>query len=151
MTYTTNDTGTNTLSGFTRGAGGTTDAEHPDGTLTRDATNFVGWGSASTSSNIVIEPGQWRLINYGENLIALIHNKKIFEWTPSIPNLEVRAVAITGTEVPTASRDLVLSTPDRHLVCIGTETTLQTESTQDDMFVRWSNQNSTTEWTTYCN
>jgi len=33
------------------------------------------------------------------------------------------------------------------LVCIGTETTLQTSSTQDDMFVRWSNQNSTTEWT----
>ena len=147
ITYTTNDTGTNTLSGFTRGTGGTSDVEHADGTLTRDATDFVGWGSASTSSNIVIEPGQWRLINYGENLIALIHNKKIFEWVPSIPNLEVRAGAVTGTEVPTASRDLVLSTPDRHLVCVGTETTLQTASTQDDMFVRWSNQNSTTEWT----
>ena len=86
---------------------------------------YVGWGSASASSNIIIEPAQWRLLNYGENLLALIHNKTIFQWEPSIPNLNVRAVLVTGTEVPTASRDMVLSTPDRHLICVGTETTLQ--------------------------
>jgi len=137
----------NTLNGIVRGTNGTSKAAHSSGTLTYDATDFVGWGSASTSSNIVIEPGQWRLINYGENLLALIHNKKIFQWVPSVPNLEVRAVVVTGTEVPTASRDMVLSTPDRHLICVGTETTLQTASTQDDMFVRWSNQESTTVWT----
>jgi len=147
ITYTTNNTGTNTLSGFTRGAGGTSDVEHPNGTITRDATDFVGWGSASTSSNIVIEPGQWRLLNYGEDLLALVHNKKIFKWEPSVPNLTVRAVAITGTEVPTASRDMVVSVPDRHLICVGTETTLQTAASQDDMFVRWSNQESQTVWT----
>ena len=146
-TYTTNNTGTNTLSGFTRGAGGTSDVEHPNGTITRDATDFVGWGSASTSSNIVIEPGQWRLLNYGEDLLALVHNKKIFKWEPSVPNLTVRAVAITGTEVPTSSRDMVVSVPDRHLICVGTETTLQTAASQDDMFVRWSNQESQTVWT----
>ena len=137
----------NTLNGIVRGTNGTSKAAHSDGTQTYDATTFVGWGSASTSSNIVIEPGQWRLINYGENLMALIHNKKIFQWVPSIPNLEVRAVAVTGTQVPTASRDMVLSTPDRHLICVGTENTLQTASSQDDMFVRWSNQESTTVWT----
>ena len=135
------------LTGISRGTNGTSTAAHSNGATVYDATNWVGWGSASTSSNIVIEPGQWRLINYGENLIALIHNKRIFQWEPSIPNLQVRAVAVTGTEVPTASRDLVLSTPDRHLVCIGTETTLQSSTTQDDMFVRWSDQNSTTTWT----
>ena len=135
------------LTGISRGTNGTATAAHSNGATVYDATDWVGWGSASTSSNIVIEPGQWRLINYGENLIALIHNKRIFQWEPSIPNLQVRAVAVTGTEVPTASRDLVLSTPDRHLVCIGTETTLQSSTTQDDMFVRWSDQNSTTTWT----
>jgi len=137
----------NTLNGITRGTNGTSTAAHADNVATYDATNYVGWGSASSSSNIVIEPGQWRLINYGENLLALIHNKKIFQWEPSLPNLEVRAVLVTGSEVPTASRDMVLSTPDRHLICIGTETTLQTAATQDDMFVRWSNQESTTVWT----
>ena len=137
----------NTLNGITRGTNGTSTAAHSDGTTTYDATNYVGWGSASSSSNIIIEPAQWRLINYGENLLALIHNKKIFQWEPSIPNLDVRAVLVTGSEVPTASRDMVLSTPDRHLICVGTETTLQTAASQDDMFVRWSNQESITVWT----
>ena len=137
----------NTLNGITRGTNGTSTASHSDGTTTYDATNYVGWGSASSSSNIIIEPAQWRLLNYGENLLALVHNKKIFQWEPSIPNLDVRAVLVTGTQVPTASRDMVLSTPDRHLICIGSETTLQDASTQDDMFVRWSNQESTTVWT----
>ena len=137
----------NTLNGITRGTNGTSTAAHSSGAATYDATTYVGWGSASSSSNIVIEPGQWRLLNYGENLMALIHNKTIFQWVPSLPNLSVRAVLVTGTEVPTASRDMVLSTPDRHLICIGTETTLQTAASQDDMFVRWSNQESTTVWT----
>jgi hypothetical protein len=137
----------NTLNGITRGTNGTSTAAHSDGVTTYDATTYVGWGSASSSSNIIIEPGQWRLLNYGENLLALIHNKTIFQWVPSLPNLTVRAVLVTGTEVPTASRDMVLSTPDRHLICIGTETTLQSTTTQDDMFVRWSNQESTTVWT----
>ena len=137
----------NTLNGITRGTNGTSTAAHSDGATTYDATNYVGWGSASSSSNIIIEPAQWRLINYGENLLALIHNKKIFQWEPSIPNLDVRAVLVTGSEVPTASRDMVLSTPDRHLICVGTETTLQTAASQDDMFVRWSNQESITTWT----
>ena len=137
----------NTLNGIVRGTNGTSTASHSDGTTTYDATTYVGWGSASSSSNIIIEPAQWRLLNYGENLLALIHNKTIFQWEPSLPNLSVRAVLITGTEVPTASRDMVLSTPDRHLICVGTETTLQSSTTQDDMFVRWSNQESTTVWT----
>ena len=137
----------NTLNGITRGTNGTSTAAHSNGVTTYDATTYVGWGSASASSNIIIEPAQWRLLNYGENLLALVHNKKIFQWTPSIPNLSVRAVLVSGSEVPTASRDMVLSTPDRHLISIGTETTLQTASTQDDMFVRWSNQESTTVWT----
>ena len=136
----------NDLTGITRGTNGTSTASHSDGATVSDATTWIGWGSASTSSNIVIEPGQWRLINYGENLIALIHNKRMFQWVPSIPNLTVRAVAISGTEVPTESRDLVLSTPDRHLVAVGTELTLQ-GGDQDSMFVRWSDQNSTTSWT----
>jgi len=137
----------NTLNGITRGTNGTSKAAHSDATLTYDATDFVAWGSASTSSNIVIEPGQWRLLNYGQDLLALVHNNKIFKWEPSIPNLSVRAVLVTGTQVPTASRDMVLSVPDRHLICIGTETTLQSSTSQDDMFVRWSNQESITVWT----
>ena len=41
---------------------------------------------------------------------------------------------------PTASRDMLVSTPDRHLCFFGTETTVGSTSTQDDMFIRFSNQ-----------
>ena len=33
--------------------------------------------------------------------------------------------------------DMLVSTPDRHLVLFGTETTIADTTTQDDMFVRW--------------
>ena len=35
---------------------------------------------------------------------------------------------------------MVVSTPDRHLVFFGTETTIGDASTQDDMFIRFSDQ-----------
>ena len=49
-----------------------------------------------------------------------------------------RATIISGA--PTASRHMLVSTPDRHLVFFGTETTIGDTSTQDDMFVRFSDQ-----------
>ena len=126
------------LQGAARGASGSSADTHSDGATVYDATSYVGFGSASSTSSIIIEPGQWRLLNYGENLLALVHNKKVFEWVPSLANLNTRATVVSGA--PTASRDMIVSTPDRHLVFIGTETTIGTSSSQDDMFVRWSDQ-----------
>ena len=135
----------NDLTGITRGADGTETAAHSDGTTAYDATDYVGFGSASTTSSVVIEPGQWRLLNYGEKLLALVHNKKVFEWSPSLANLSVRATVVSGA--PTASRDMIVSTPDRHLVFIGTELTIGTEASQDDMLIRWSDQESINTYT----
>ena len=52
------------LQGAARGAYGTTAALHSDGATVYDATNYVQWGNASTVSSVIIEPGQWRLVNY---------------------------------------------------------------------------------------
>ena len=129
----------NKVTGITRGISGTTAASHTNGTTVFDASGYVGWGSASSSAQVVIEPGQWRLVNYGQILIALVHNKKVWQWDPTQANaLTTRAVILPNA--PTASRDMCVSTPDRHLVFIGTETTLGNSTTQDDMFVRFSDQ-----------
>ena len=129
----------NKVTGITRGISGTTAASHTNGTTVFDASGYVGWGSASSSAQVVIEPGQWRLVNYGQILIALVHNKKVWQWDPTLTNaLTTRAVILPNA--PTASRDMAVSTPDRHLVFIGTETTLGNSTTQDDMFVRFSDQ-----------
>jgi len=138
--YTANDTSTNTISGMSRGSSGTTDAEHTDGATVTDATNYTGWGS-NTAAGVILDPGQWRITNFGQKLLALIYNSVVVEWDPSAagaisnPN---RATLVSGA--PTASRDMLVSTPDRHLCFFGTETTIGSTSTQDDMFIRFSNQ-----------
>ena len=77
--------------------------------------------------------------NLGTTLIALIHNGECFKWDGDATNAtDIRAVIIPGA--PTASRDMLVSTPDRHLVFFGTEKTIGTKSSQDDMFIRFSSQ-----------
>ena len=61
----------------------------------------------------------------------------IYEWDPD-SGLGVRATAIAGA--PTKSNYALVSTPDRHLVCLGTESTIGSPSTQDPMLVRFSAQ-----------
>ena len=137
----------NVLQTLGRGAQGTTDATHADGSTVKDATNFVPWGQAS-GLGVDIEPGQWRLTNFGQKLIALIFNSVAVEWDPSATgaiSTPLRATLVSGA--PTASRDLLVSTPDRHLCFFGTETTIGTTTSQDDMFIRFSDQENINSYT----
>ena len=136
ITYTGNSGGT--LSGLTRGASGTTAAIHSSGATVTDASNFFAWNAAA-SGDIVTAPGLWSLDNFGNKLIATINGGESFEWdsNPTGAN-NTRATIISGA--PTASAFSLVSTPDRHLVFFGTETTIGTPSTQDPMFIRFSSQ-----------
>jgi len=136
ITYTGNSGGT--LSGLTRGALGTTAASHSSGATVTDASNFFSWNAAA-SGDIVTAPGLWSLDNFGNKLIATINGGESFEWdsNPTGAN-NTRATIITSA--PTASAFTLTSTPDRHLIFFGTETTIGTKSTQDPMFVRFSSQ-----------
>jgi hypothetical protein len=136
ITYTGNSGGT--LSGLTRGALGTTAASHSSGATVTDASNFFSWNAAA-SGDIVTAPGLWSLDNFGNKLIATINGGESFEWdsNPTGAN-NTRATIITGA--PTASSFTLTSTPDRHLIFFGTETTIGTKSTQDPMFIRFSSQ-----------
>ena len=138
ISYTNNNTTTNTLSGGARGVNGTTAATHSAGVAITNITSYAGWGSAS-STDFTIDPGLWVLDNYGTKLIALIYNDKCFEWDAAASNAtSTRATILPNA--PTASRHVLVSTPDRHLVFFGTETTVGTPNTQDDMFIRFSDQ-----------
>ena len=129
---------TGELTGVTRGVGGTTAAAHSGGATITSTTTFIGWGEAA-SGDLVLEPGMWSLDNFGDKAICLIHDSAVFEWNSAATNAtDTRAVIITGA--PTASRHMLVSTPDRHLVFFGTETTIGTPSTKDDMFIRFSDQ-----------
>jgi hypothetical protein len=136
ITYTGNSGGS--LTGLTRGASGTTAASHSSGDTVTDASNFFAWNAAA-SGDIVTAPGLWSLDNLGNKLIATINGGESFEWN-SNPTGATDTRASIITNAPTASAFSLVSTPDRHLIFFGTETTIGTSSTQDEMFIRFSDQ-----------
>ncbi len=97
------------------------------------------WGTARTISNTDIDAASWSLDNFGELLIATVKNGSTYKWAPTAgTGVSSRATIITGN--PTASVLTRVSDRDRHLIHFGTETTIGNPSTQDPMFIRFSDQ-----------
>ena len=101
------------------------------------------WGEPSTVSNVTLEARQWSLDNFGEDLIATVLNGGTFQWDTSA-GVSTRASAIANA--PTASRLSLVSTPDRHLVIMGTENTIGSTNSQDDLLIRFSDQENITTY-----
>jgi len=144
--------------GITRGAKGTATTgtsngqAHSTAATVTNATDFSGWGDAVDAGTITLEPGLWSLSNFGDVLVATIANGKTFTWDSSIAaRLSTRASTSTSgfetTNNPTATRVTLISPTTRHLIHLGTETTIGTPSTQDDMFIRFSADESINEYT----
>ena len=103
------------------------------------------WGEAAAASDVSLEPGLWSLDNFGEVLIATVANGKTFTWNGGAASpLNNRASTTTTnfqtTNNPTASRITLVSPTTRHLIHLATETTIGTTTSQDDMFIRFSDQ-----------
>jgi len=110
-----------------------------------DTWNVSTWGTERTTSNVILDPGLWSLDNFGQILIATIHNGKTFTWDAGAATPRAnRATLMSGA--PTKSRLTLVSDRDRHLFHFGTETTIGNSSTQDPMFIRFSDQE---DYTTY--
>ena len=154
ITYT--GKGTNTFTGATRGALGTTEASHSNSDVVTNATDYTGWGNAVEASTVTLEPGLWSLNNFGQVLVATVANGKTFTWNSGITaRLTTRAsttttdfptAIATGVGNPTASRLTLISPTTRHLIHFGTEVTIGDATTQDDMFIRFANQEDINEY-----
>jgi len=97
------------------------------------------WGTPRSTSEVEsLASRSWQFDNFGENLILQLVNGAVYQWSPTTDGVGTRASAISGA--PTASTFALVSSPDRHLVCFGTETTVGDPTTQDPMFVRFSDQ-----------
>ena len=99
------------------------------------------WGTPRLSSNTNIDPGFWSLDNFGQILISTVHNGRSFKWSPISADaaaLQTRATSIPNN--PTKSVMTIVSDRDRHLIHLGTETTIGDPATQDKMFIRFSDQ-----------
>jgi len=103
------------------------------------------WGTARSSTNVTLDPGSWSLDNYGQLLVATVRNGPTYTWDPSVGGaLDTRAEVVSGA--PTTSLMSLVSDRDRHLFLMGTETTIGTASTQNKMFIRFSNQEDINVW-----
>ena len=110
------------------------------------------WNTPRSTSNVILDPGQWSLDNFGEVLIATIHNGKTFTWNAGATSARtVRASTSTSgfstSANPTASRFTLVSDRDRHVFHFGTETTIGSVGTQDPMFIRFSDQENLNDYT----
>jgi hypothetical protein len=119
-----------------------------------------GWGAGTWSTSTwntsregltgadkpLLESAKWALDNWGEDVLALQFNGGLFYWDTS-DGLTSLATTTEVSGAPTKSRFMLVSGDDRHVICFGTETTIGTTSTQDNMFIRWSDQESTSDWT----
>jgi hypothetical protein len=99
------------------------------------------WGTARSSSTVVLDPGSWSLDNYGQLLVATVRNGKTFTWSPLAAEpaaLTTRAAVVNGA--PTRSLMSLVSDRDRHLFLMGTLDDLADSTSQNKMFIRFSNQ-----------
>jgi len=104
------------------------------------------WGEESSVTNVTLDPGSWSLDNYGQLLVATVKNGATYTWNPGAAGaLETRAAVVSGA--PTASLMSLVSDRDRHLFLMGTEETIGSPSTQNKMFIRFSNQEDINTWT----
>jgi len=156
ITYTS--TNATQFLGITRGAKGTATTgtsngqAHSTAATVTNATEFSGWGDAVDAGTVTLEPGLWSLSNFGDVLVATIANGKTFTWDSSIAaRLSTRASTTTSgfqtTNNPTATRVTLISPTTRHLIHFGTETTIGSPTTQDDMFIRFSEDENINEYT----
>ena len=138
-------THTSNASGTASSQGGTGNAKYQITVGTDRSTFGFGWGTGvwnagtwntpRTTSSVTLEATYWSLDTFGEDLLAIRNNDALYRWDLS-GGTAARAVKISAA--PTASRILLVSSPDRHIFLFGTETTIGTSATQDNLFLRFS-------------
>ena len=161
----TRATGTGNITQFATTNGSTTTGATANATYQLNTGAAVslfgyGWGAGTWSTStwntsregltggegVLLQSAKWALDNWGEDVLALQFDGGLFYWDTS-EGLTTLASTTEVSGAPTKSRFMIVSGDDRHVICLGTETTIGTTSTQDNMFIRWSDQESTSDWT----
>ena len=104
----------------------------------------TGWGVAVAASTQTLEPGLWSLDTFGNVLIATIANGRTYTWNSNDAARFTTRASVNTTDFlttlnPVASRATLVSPTTQHLIHFGTCTTYNNASTQDDMYIRFSN------------
>jgi len=118
------------------------------GTWDEPRDSSEGWDVPSSGTGIEVDARTWTFDNFGEDLVASVAGQPLIHWDAS-QGAGTRAVLIhdsLGTAVsthsdsntPTTVRNVIMSTPDRHLVALGAD---------DPMKVSFASQETLSTWT----
>ena len=107
-----------------------------------------GWGEATSDGlTTVNEMRLWSNDNFGEDLIINPRDSAIYYWDKS-SGLAARAVEIGtlggASQTPVIAKQVLVSDQDRHVLAFGCNP--QGSATQDPLLIRFSDQESITEW-----
>jgi len=133
--------------GVVRGVRGTTAASHSDGVNVLEANDFIGWGGASiitTTEKLRL----WSQDNWGEDLAFCPLDDTPYYWdkTLGVASRATTFASQTGaSDAPTITRHIMVSTTDRHIICLGCNPL--SETAQDLLQIRWCDQENPFDWT----
>ena len=71
------------------------------------------WGTARTVSNVILDPGNWSLDNFGEALVATVFDGKTFTWDAGASGPRAIRASQTTTNFGTANNP----TATEYLLC----------------------------------
>ena len=108
---------------------------------------FSTWGTPRPTGVITQRPRIWVLDNWGEDLIATIYGGKTYYFQTSAFIVPRNTRATLLTNAPTQSNYMIVSSRDRHVIFLGTQTTPGTTTTYDPMSVLFGSQESITDFT----
>jgi hypothetical protein len=108
---------------------------------------LTGWGEAApVPTAIGLQPRLWSASNFGERLLANPRGGGLYLWTPNgDPSIVDRMVLLTGGDTPVKLNQVLVSDASRFVLAFGANDYGSPD--QDPMLVRWSEQESYTEWT----
>ena len=109
-----------------------------------------GWGQAATTSIVTSTLRIWSHDNFGEDLLINVRNGGIYYWDKS-SGVSARAVELSSlagsTKAPTIAKQVLVSDRDRHIIAFGCDPE-SNSGVQDPLLIRFSNQESLTDWET---
>jgi len=114
------------------------------------------WGSSSNAPIVTNQLRLWSNDNFGEDLLINVRDGGIYYWDSFVtpgqlsPSFGQRAVALDqlsgASGAPTIAKQILVSDRDRHVIAFGCDP-VDSIGTQDPMLIRFSDQESVTDWT----
>lgn len=125
--------------------GGTVVINYPSSTITASTTR--GWGTGYTTG-VGFQLRLWSQSNFGEDLLFNPRGGALYLWQPlsgATPAFTNRGTVVSGTYVPSLINEIMVSDTSRITIAFGSNPYDDT-TYLDSMLIRWTAQESYTDW-----